>query len=314
LVIFTTTSTPRDDNVAKTLEKVEEVLQPPPPAVVAKKTIEESPRLATTNQSEEEFEGFPQLSANVSGGTLINEQTTPKKPKKITKNRQRDLDAAATTESESESTTEFSESDEEPLAKIQKKKTKKKINTNLKYCQICFAVPQRNYNYDKHMRLHNEKEMSTLNLILSNEKRMRQSYKAYNNNDKFLMIQRILNRIKNESSILLKNHNIVKNSTIKIFYNFKKIEKETNCQYCGEFFETNFYLAKHFKSNQCVDHNEQTCSFCWIRILVTIEVKLIALFNECVLCGAKVKGLIYHLKVIDHSTMYMEGSDAKRIQ
>jgi hypothetical protein len=58
------------------------------------------------------------------------------------------------------------------------------------------------------------KKKCVLNLILTNEKEIVANYSKYEKKYKFLLIQRILKRLKNESAILLINHNIVKNSKI----------------------------------------------------------------------------------------------------
>jgi hypothetical protein len=139
---------------------------------------------------------------------------------------------------------------------------------------------------------HTMKKKCVLNLILTNEKEIVANYSKYEKKYKFLLIQRILKRLKNESAILLINHNIVKNSKIKNFDNLKKTSK-IPCNYCGKLFQTNFELAKHIRSNQCVNYDEPTCSFC-LHDNTSTHKNRAHRPVECVLCGALIKGLIFH--------------------
>jgi hypothetical protein len=130
--------------------------------------------------------------------------------------------------------------------------------------------------------------MCNLDLILSNETRIRFNYLKYDIDDRFLLIKRILLTLHIESDILLKNYNIIKNADVTYFDDLKKNPK-IPCIYCGEFFKTNFDLSVHLKSKQCVQDNEQTCSFCLHENIKDHRNK-----NhrpvECILCGALVKG------------------------
>jgi hypothetical protein len=146
--------------------------------------------------------------------------------------------------------------------------------------------------------------MSKLKMALTNEIRIKVHYEKYNNNNRFIIIKRILKNLKEESIILAKNYKIIKNASLSNFEIFKN-EKKTkfSCIYCGEQLQNNFELSVHDKSKQCVQDREQTCSFC-----LKLNTKDHRSKNhrpiECVVCGVGVKGIIYHLLSVDHTNMY----------
>jgi hypothetical protein len=89
---------------------------------------------------------------------------------------------------------------------------------------------------------------------------------------------------------------------------FKKLNKES-CIHCGELFENNFEVSNHLKISKCVYamRKEQTCALCLHSNTKSHRIEAHKLI-ECVLCGAHVRGLIYHIISIDHNCRTVIGS------
>jgi hypothetical protein len=108
-------------------------------------------------------------------------------------------------------------SDDEPAQTTKQNSRKSKFNRYLRYCDICFKDFRAPVQYNRHMSIHKEKTNRVLDLILTNGIKIANKYSKYLNKDKFIIIQKILKRLKNESAILLNNYNFVKNANVNFF-------------------------------------------------------------------------------------------------
>jgi ribosome biogenesis SPOUT family RNA methylase Rps3 len=92
-------------------------------------------------------------------------------------------------------------------------RTDKKINTNLRFCQICYVMPTKISDLIKHRKTHTEnKNYSKLKITIMNESRIKLIYNKLDNNGKFIIINRILQNLKNEKNILSKNYVLLQNA------------------------------------------------------------------------------------------------------
>jgi ribosome biogenesis SPOUT family RNA methylase Rps3 len=92
-------------------------------------------------------------------------------------------------------------------------RTDKKINTNLRFCQICYVMPTKISDLIKHRKTHTEnKNYSKLKITIMNESRIKLIYNKLDNNGKFIIINRILQNLKNEKNILSKNYVFLQNA------------------------------------------------------------------------------------------------------
>jgi hypothetical protein len=162
------------------------------------------------------------------------------------------------------------------------KTTQKKIYPNLHYCQICYCTLKDSYLVKIHQKTHRENQnVSTLKRSLMNELRLQKIYNHFNNEGKFLTIQRILNYLKNKNHVLYKNFKLLQNANLEMFNNFKNKSKFP-CINCGECFKNNFELSVHYRNKQCVEDSEKTCSFCLqIRSCFNGNCKIKTIFAYC---------------------------------